>query len=123
MRAFLRSAPLIVMAAVFAHQAAFAAPPPWAPAHGYRAQAAHRYVYYPNHQIYYAPDRQLWFWIDGGDWRVGSRLPSAYQSFAVGGVSIELDAAKPYERHGYVVEHYGKPGKGKPRKVDHHKHR
>ncbi len=43
-------------------------PPPWAPAHGYRAKE-YRYVYYPHHEVYYAPATQHWFWLDGGRWR------------------------------------------------------
>jgi hypothetical protein len=60
-------------------------PPPWAPAHGYRAKQYH-YVYYPRHEVYYAPSSQLWFWLDGGNWRVGAGLPTASWSPDSGGV-------------------------------------
>lgn len=83
-------------------------PPPWAPAHGYRAK--HAYVYYPEREIYYAPETRMWFWLSGGNWRVGASLPVAYRPYvSVGGVSIELDTDRPYLEHRYVVEHYGKP--------------
>ena len=98
---------------------AWAAPPPHAPAHGYRAK--HAYVYYPEREIYYAPETSRWFWIDGGDWRVGTRLPDPYQQFTSGGIHIELGTERPYTEHAYVVEHYGKgPKKGKKPKK--HKH-
>lgn len=90
-------------------------PPPWAPAHGYRAK--HEYIYYPSHQIYYEPARSLWFWLDGGDWRFGVDLPVYYRQYTRGGVTVVLDAERPYERHDYVVEHYGGP-----RRVEHHYH-
>src|SRR5918996_4735374 len=45
---------------------AWADPPPWAPAHGYRAK--HRYVYYPDGDIYYVPDSRLRFWLSGSGW-------------------------------------------------------
>lgn len=83
-------------------------PPPWAPAHGYRAKHEHRYVYYPNGEVYYAPERHLWFWLGGNGWEVGASLPLALRSYVrVGGVDIQLDAARPYERHDYVERHYG----------------
>lgn len=99
---------------------AIAAPPAHAPAHGYRAK--HSYMYYPEREIYYAPATSLWFWIDGGDWRFGASLPSGYQQFTTGGITIELEADKPYTEHRYVVEHYGKGPKAKKSKHG-HKHK
>lgn len=86
--------------------AALADPPPWAPAHGYRAKE-YRYVYYPRHEVYYAPETQLWFWLDGGRWRVGASLPAGVVVAGVPGVSVVLGTERPYEDHAYVVEHYG----------------
>ena len=86
----------------------WADPPPWAPAHGYRAK--HRYVYYPDRQIYYAPEAQLWFWLTGDGWRFGARLPLAYQPYVgSGGVALELYTDRPYEDHDEVIQHYGGP--------------
>lgn len=85
-------------------------PPPWAPAHGYRAKQ-HAYVYYPARAIYYAPETRTWFWISGGNWQFGAVLPLEYRPYTTGGISITLDAARPYEQHAYVVERYGKPKK------------
>lgn len=85
---------------------AFADPPAWAPAHGHRAR--HHYVYYPNGEMYYAPRSHMWFWLTGNGWQAGVDLPLALRAYArVGGVDIELDAARPYERHAYVTRHYG----------------
>ncbi|GEM_PF-827139 len=85
---------------------ALADPPPWAPAHGYRAQ--HHYVYYPHGEIYYAPERRLWFWLSGNGWQAGVRLPMALRSYVrVGGIDIELDADRPYRRHVEVEREYG----------------
>lgn len=87
---------------------AHADPPPWAPAHGERARHRHHYVYYPNGEMYYAPRRHLWFWLTGNGWQAGVELPMALRAYArVGGVDIELDAARPYQRHAYVRRHYG----------------
>jgi hypothetical protein len=88
----------------------YADPPSWAPAHGKRAKQ-HSYTYYPEYGFYYAPESRSWFWLEGSDWRVGVTLPSEYQPFAKGGISIELGTERPYEEHNFVVEHYGKPKK------------
>lgn len=95
-----------------------AEPPPWAPAHGYRAQHAHayRYVYYPQRQVYYAPETRSWFWLSGGNWQAGVTLPSQYQAYVTsGGVSISLNASRPYVQHVYVEERYGRPWRAEHR--------
>ena len=97
-------------------EAAFAQPPDWAPAHGYRAK--HRYMYYPSHEVYYEPASTTWFWLDGGNWRFGASLPVYYQQYTRNGVWVDLDDDRPYRRHDYVVEHYGRG----PRVVEHHYH-
>lgn len=88
-----------------------AEPPPWAPAHGYRAKQAreYQYVYYPAQQVYYAPQTNSWFWLNGGSWQVGVNLPSRYRISSSGGVSVMLHSAQPYVEHVYVEEHYGRP--------------
>ena len=86
---------------------ALADPPPWAPAHGYRAKQ-YRYIYYPRHDVYYAPETQLWFWLDGRRWRVGASLPSGIVVAGAPGVSVVLGTERPYDEHAYVVEHYGR---------------
>jgi hypothetical protein len=86
--------------------AAWADPPPWAPAHGWRAK--HRYVYYPSAEVYYAPETRMWFWIGGDGWQAGVSLPLALQGYVrVGGVNIDLDVDRPYLRNDYVVQRYG----------------
>lgn len=99
---------------------ALADPPPWAPAHGYRAKQ-YRYVYYPEYQVYYAPESRLWFWFGGDQWRTGVSLPAGMVVGAVPGVSLVLDTGRPYERHDYVVERHGRGDWGEHRK--HHEHR
>jgi len=112
-------APLVLAlgATLLPLEAAFAHPPDWAPAHGYRAK--HRYMYYPSHQIYYEPASTTWFWLDGGNWRFGASLPVYYQQYTRGGVWVDLDDDRPYHRHDYVVRHYGHP---RPVVVEHHYH-
>ncbi len=97
----------LLIGATLAPAAAMAHPPH----HG-----GYSYVYYPQRHIYYAPQSRYWYWQDRGAWRSGYYLPSAYASFAVGGINIMLDADRPYTRHAYVVERY-RPA---PRVVYHH---
>lgn len=96
------------LAAILAAPPVLADPPPWAPAHGYRAKR-HNYTYYPAYEVYYAPETRMWFWLDGGSWRAGVSLPGYLGFVSGGGVSVVLDAERPYERHTYVVERYGRP--------------
>ncbi len=103
----MKPAALCLLAAGLAFPpAAPADPPPWAPAHGYRAKQ-HQYVYYPRHEVYYAPATQLWFWLDGGQWRFGATLPSGIVVAGVPGVSILLAAEQPYYEHYQVVRQHG----------------
>jgi hypothetical protein len=97
---------LLVGTCVALASAAWADPPPWAPAHGWRAK--HHYTYYPRGEVYYAPESRTWFWLDGGNWRSGIRLPLAFQAYIrTGGINIELGTDRPWVDHRYVVEHYG----------------
>jgi hypothetical protein len=79
-------------------------PPPWAPAHGYRAK--YQYHYYPASQVYFDNGRGLYFYYDGGNWRVSASLPSGIH-IAVGEyVTLEMDTGKPYVFHSDVVKKY-----------------
>ena len=48
-------------------------PPPWAPAHGYRAKQ--RYRYYPAYNIYQDPVSGVFFTFQGGAWSRGDLPP------------------------------------------------
>ncbi len=67
----------------------------------------HRYVYYGDHDIYFAPDTKTYYWQEDGEWRSGMELPVADRTYVTtGGVTIDLDTERPYERHEWVVKHY-----------------
>lgn len=96
-------------------------PPPWAPAHGYRAK--HRYRYYPGAQVYYAENRGVYFYYRDGEWRVSASLPGNLRVGLGDSVTLEMDADKPYTYHRDVVRRYppgqakkGGKGHGKGRK-------
>lgn len=60
-------------------------PPPWAPAHGYRAKT--RYVYFKDHGVYYDHERGVYISISSGKWTVSAKLPST-----LSGVDLKLAA-------------------------------
>ncbi|HYD59958.1 MAG TPA: hypothetical protein VEC35_06370 [Noviherbaspirillum sp.] len=101
---------------------ALADPPPWAPAHGYRAkqERAYRYVYYPAQQVYFSPEQNIWFWMSGGNWQFGVNLPAHYRVVSTSGVAVTLASERPYRQHMYVEEQYGRPWR---EKHGHHGHK
>ncbi|WP_137936289.1 hypothetical protein [Chitinivorax sp. B] len=113
---------LVMLTGTLLSMPAWCAPPPWAPAHGHRAKER-KYIYYPAREIYFEPARRLWFWLDGGSWQFGARLPISIGSKPSGGVSVLLATDRPYEAHDYVVTYYGKGNKAhKPKKEKKDKH-
>ena len=88
-------------------------PPPWAPAHGYRAK--HRYRYYPHHRVYYERERGVYFYYRDGQWRVSVNLPSSIRIDVNDYVTLEMDSDRPYEYDHEVVKRYP-PGRLKKKK-------
>lgn len=79
-------------------------PPPWAPAHGYRAK--HRYYYYPDALVYYDMDRKVYFYPSGGEWRMSAALPPAIRLDVRSYTLLEMDADRPYVHHSQVTQKY-----------------
>jgi hypothetical protein len=92
------------------YEAKSSGPPPWAPAHGYRAK--HRYHYYPSSYVYLDIDRRLYFYMSGGSWRVSASLPVGISIEVGESVLLEMDTDTPYHYHTDVVKHYP-PGQAK----------
>jgi hypothetical protein len=91
-------------------------PPPWAPAHGYRAK--HRYRYYPSFYVYFDVGRKLYFYLEGDSWRVSARLPIGIHLEYAQYVSIELETDRPFE---FFSEHRKKYPPGQAKKKKKHK--
>lgn len=67
----------------------------------------HEYIYYGDHDIYFAPETRTYYWQENGNWRSGVELPPANRSYITsGGVKIQLDTDRPYERNEWVIQHY-----------------
>ncbi len=83
----------------------------------------HHFVYYGDHQIYFAPETKTYYWQQGdGNWHSGAMLPTESQGFVkTGGVELDLDTERPYERHEWVRKHYqDKHESGDKDDRDHH---
>ena len=79
-------------------------PPPWAPAHGYRAK--YKYRYYPDHRVYYEGSRGVYFYYSNGQWRVSANLPIGIDIRFSDYVTLEMDTDKPYTYHSDVEARY-----------------
>lgn len=67
----------------------------------------HHYVYYGDHDIYFAPETKTYYWQEGGAWRSGEELPTASRGYVTsGGMKIDLDTERPYERSELVIKRY-----------------
>lgn len=78
-------------------------PPPWAPAHGYRAKTRH--IYFPDHNIYFDLQKKVYIYINGGNWSVGVSLPSTFGTINLGkSTQIELEYYGNYPQF-YNKEH------------------
>ncbi len=86
------------------HHGPSGGPPPWAPAHGYRAKYTYRY--YPSLQIYYDLNRELYFYLSDGQWRTSKRAPATYRSRRGDGVTLHMRTGRPYHYHQDVFKRY-----------------
>lgn len=91
-------------------------PPPWAPAHGYRAKT--RYVYFPDHNFYFDIQRGMYIYLIGGAWTVAATLPSLYARINLKtSRQVELDFYNDNpQRHNkdHIIKHKGKGPGGPP---------
>ncbi len=81
-----------------------AEPPPWAPAHGYRAK--HRHHYYPSSQVYFDTKRNLYSYYDGGKWQISAKLPGGISINVSDNIVLDMDTDKPYIHHAEIVKRY-----------------
>lgn len=98
-------------------------PPPWAPAHGYRAKTKH--IYFPDHNFYYDIQARNYIYLDGGRWSISATIPRPFININLGRTSqIQLDFVghNPYRDNRVHVVKYKKAKKHKvvKHKVIHH---
>ena len=93
-----------------------AGPPPWAPAHGYRAK--HSYHYYPSSNVYHERDQRVWFYYRDGGWRMSASLPSEIRIEMNDYVVLDMDDDRPYHYDHEVIKRYP-PGQLKKKNKKH----
>lgn len=85
-------------------------PPPWAPAHGYRAKT--RYVYFTEHNFYYDNNRGVYIYLSGRNWEVSASIPDLFKGVNLSAavkVDLDLEADNPQK---YNTDHRKKYKKG-----------
>lgn len=111
---------LTLVFAVFFTQDIFSqGPPPWAPAHGYRAKTRH--IYFPEQNMYYDLQKGVYIYYDNGNWQVNVNLPTIFGSVNLGTTQqVQLDYCgnDPQQYNADHVSKYkpGKKAKKKPKK-------
>lgn len=90
-------------------------PPPWAPAHGYRAKTRH--VYFPDQNFYFDVQKNVYIYMSDDKWQVAVKLPSLYAEIDLKGavkVELELDTDSPQKYNSdHIVKYKDKGGKEK----------
>ncbi len=97
---------------------AFGQPPPWAPAHGYRAKV--RYIYFPDYNFYFDLQRGVYIYMSGDIWQIGIALPVMYTRIDLGGaakVQLELNTDSPQQYNADHIIKYKVQNKGQPDKI------
>jgi len=85
-------------------------PPPWAPAHGYRAKT--RYVYFTEHNFYYDNSKGVYIYLVGRNWEVSASIPRLFKGIdfnAAVKIDLDLEANDPQR---YNEDHRRKYSKG-----------
>ncbi|WP_130734526.1 hypothetical protein [Flavobacterium sp. J27] len=89
-------------------------PPPWAPAHGYRAKTKH--IYFPDQNFYYDIEKGVYLYLNNGNWSVSVSVPSIFGSINLNTarkVELEIGGHTPYQYNEKHIIAYKKPKKEK----------
>lgn len=85
-------------------------PPPWAPAHGYRAKT--RYVYFTEHNFYYDNNEGVYIYLSGKNWEVSAKIPELFKNVNLAAeVRIDLDFSSDNPQK-FNADHRKKYSKG-----------
>lgn len=85
-------------------------PPPWAPAHGYRAKT--RYTYFSEQSFYYDNSKGVYIYLRGKNWEVSAKIPHTFKNVNLSAavkVELDYDADDPQK---YNNDHKNKYKKG-----------
>ncbi len=62
------------------------------------------YTYYPDEEVYFVPDTHVYWWLEGGTWHSGPRVPEGIHLGA--SVNLRVDGRDPWRHHEVIVQHY-----------------
>lgn len=71
-------------------------PPPWAPAHGFRAKT--RFVYFPEYNFYFDLEKKVYIHFQAGKWTLSVELPARLGNLNLRNASkfeLDLDIDNP----------------------------
>ena len=88
-------------------------PPPWAPAHGYKASTRH--IFFPDQNCYFDLRRNSYIYLSGGSWRVSVAMPSIFGGIDFNRarkIELDLDTDSPQKYNGdHKVKYKSNNGK------------
>jgi hypothetical protein len=85
-------------------------PPPWAPAHGFRAK--HRYVYFAGYDMYFDRHRSVYIYLTNRGWQISASFPiflAQTRGYHMAWVEIDYlddDPYRYYDNHRVVYTRY-----------------
>lgn len=92
-------------------------PPPWAPAHGYRAKTKH--IYFPDQNFYFDIEKSVYLYLNNGSWSISASIPSVFGTINLNTarkVELEIGGHTPYQYNEQHKITYKKPKKAKKEK-------
>lgn len=82
-------------------------PPPWAPAHGYRAKTRH--IFFSDHNFYYDVQKGVYIYMNNGKWSIAVKLPTMFAKVDLNSavkVELELNTDSPQKYNADHKEKY-----------------
>lgn len=67
-------------------------PPPWAPAHGYRAK---QHVYFPDYHVFYDARRSGYVYWNNGNWAFSAVMPAFIANIDLGNARVQVMSEVP----------------------------
>lgn len=98
-------------------------PPPWAPAHGYRAKTKH--IYFPEQNFYYDLEHRNYIYLRNNVWTISASIPAPFININLGLVpQVQLDIVghQPYRYNEVHIVNYKNQKHYKGKKHKKHKH-
>lgn len=108
MKTIAKTTVLVALFLLITSEVSFAqGPPPWAPAHGYRAKTRH--IYFPQYNMYYDTYRSSYLYLNGRNWAVSATLPSIFVGVNLGNaaqIQLSYNGYDPYRYNQVHVVEY-----------------